>query len=641
MISLVMCTLVLCVLFRACTAAQPQAEHGVVCRLADLENAGKRQRRGGWAIEPRCTAVDLRDFVVDAEIEGRTSLDNGKPLTGAHVLERLLSALEVGAQLGTRITSLNLVGCALRDSDVHMLARVLAEDTDARRSAAVRSRGNARSRRVRQSSSSNANDFVFSNLKELHLERNQLGDIAMQLLVRALEAPKKNENNPTHLPVASAAHNVQKLRLINVRHNKLGLGGVSALLLHTAQAPESRVDTVDVRNNPAWADRALLAPLQPAGAGAGTGAGVGAEAAAALKATHAVAGEADAHLWWLQHYDRRSSKLRVRSRETKLLTGPMPVPQKQRGGVSVSASGVESKGEDRHSALNRERALAIVMMERARMHLSPAPAANPATPAASAAIVHKYAEGKGKHEDDLWNTADHAKDRQDKHATMTAFLDECYGKDAGIVDMDMNTDALASTFYRFGHGAPYDLLNADYDDLHAHLSPPFNALQIRLLLRCVCEFNYYFQEVALTERRAASEHHTAETTREIEDRQRTDEYLKVQGLSRINAQKQKNIHSDIDDSRSHSTNSHSPSQRTNSKSSGRNGERNEDNREVQYTMKREHADGRLDYTGQAGLASGVKLCESQYFRKAHQGSLPARSKTAGVNKRSSSARGEL
>ena len=145
----------------------------------------------------------------------------------------------------------------------------------------------------------------------------------------------------------------------------------------------------------------------------------------------------------------------------------------------------------------------------------------------------------------------------------------------------------------------------------------------------------------MTERRAASEHHTAETTREIEDRQRTDEYLKVQGLSRINAQKQKNIHSDIDDSRSHSTNSHSPSQRTNSKSSGRNGERNEDNREVQYTMKREYADGRLDYTGQAGLASGVKLCESQYFRKAHQGSLPARSKTAGVNKRSSSARGEL
>ena len=638
-----------------CLYATPvlaQAPDGV-CRVADLESAGKRQKRGGWAIEQRCTSVDLRDFVTDAELAGRMSETNGGPITGAYVLDKLLQALEAGAQLGARVTSLNLAGCALRDADAPMLARLLAEDTLVRRMVAVQSRGAARSRRVQQqqgkgsSGSSSSEIFVLGSLQELLLERNQLGDRAVHLLVNSLSAQKKGSGSSASRGssgVVNAAHNAGLLQRIDLRHNRLCLAGVSTLLHFAAHGSTMR--SIDLRHNPAWADRALPAAFSAsASASAASSAGTGTTVAGTGASSGS--GGADPRLWWLQHYDARSHVLRVgpTGKERVLLTGPQPAARAIRSaGTGARASSVDTSsssgadaGADSHSALRSERAVAIVARERDRLGLRLFP-----LQLANSRGLPEVGEGEGEgeqetaeqhmHEDDRWNTAAHAKDRNDKHRIMSDFLEECYAPAGPTVRTDTVIDArsLASTLYRLGHGSPHELLHADYDDLHTHLSPPLDILKIRLLLRCVCEYNYYFQEIELAERRAASEHQSVESKGELEDRHRTDQYLKVQGLSRTNAQKQKNIHSDVHNSRSHSTSTHATGQKV---ASG----------EVQYSMKRERADfrGALDYSGQAGLASGLKLCESQYFRKAHRGTPPSRPVGASSRRRSRARGDEL
>jgi len=502
------------------------------------------------------------------------------------------------------------------------------------------------------------------------------------------------------------ASNLSNLQTLSLQRNRLGVPGVSALLqllvsaAHGHVAP--RLKMLDLRINPVWADKSfaaasisastqLTAQQKQAHARAvgGTGAKAAAQAPASLE---------NALLWWTTGHSIAKSSLLVPGRSFALYTGPhqQAVTAAARAALA-NAAGAESSGgpvvmpgfADKHMTLDPQRISISInraldeaeaqqreqeILHKLQLHseqmlglksnrrvVKLSDMVNGATEGGGAIVTaaehtEHIASRSGAenekaspnplggalktHEDDVGNTRVQQLRRQRDDANMVDLLSQCF---AGVTS-EKNIRAISASLRQLGHPTPRSLLQVDVDDLAVHLEMVDPVYQ-RLLLRCLCDYNYYYEE-AVTARRIASsihqidEHAPKQLANDAEARQ-VEDFLQRSGKGRLNRQTRTRLHADVwgwDESGSAtgvSSNSVSfahvvDEMPDESKSRQGQGQEHEEEQssaasKPQYSMyRRTHRDSAnsrpdLDLTGRAGLRPGsaVRLCESQYFRKAH------------------------
>jgi len=494
------------------------------------------------------------------------------------------------------------------------------------------------------------------------------------------------------------AGNLNKLHKLSLQRNRIGVSGVSALLKIFASASHGQVapglKELDLRVNPAWADKSFIAATlalatpKPATQQQGRSRD-GGRTAAQESAENGL-------LWWVATHSPSKSALSLPGRHIVFNTGPhknivLAADAARAGGGSGSGTG-RSSGlvtadsvrvrADGHMTLDRarisisiKRALDEVEEERAeqamlqkmQLHyekvlsagargsrritkltdmVSGASERGDAIVTAAEYEEHVASTQGTDHvpvndagaalldEDDVGNTRVQQKRRQRDDAHMVDLLSQCF---AGVTS-EKNIHAISASLRQLGHPTPRSLLMVDVEDIAQRLSMIDSVYQ-RLLLRCLCDYNYYYEEAVTARRTASSLDHLDEQSPHLADEERArqlDDHRVRNGLKPVNRQTQKRLHADVwgwgeaDAVSSNSVHSYADVP----EESRSRGERNLGGAEgpgPQVTMYRrsysshlgpgkgEHAYPDLDLTGTAGLLAGsaVRLCESQYFRKSH------------------------
>ena len=204
-----------------------------------------------------------------------------------------------------------------------------------------------------------------------------------------------------------------------------------------------------------------------------------------------------------------------------------------------------------------------------------------------------------------------------KHTFMLDFLVECFDSPGNTQSDFAKT---VSQLELLGYTSPVELVKVDYTDISVHMGG-MGSSRLRHLLRCTCEFNYYYEAIRLADIRSASKHHTAE------------EYLLP--TARFNQQTDANLHNDFHRSDSNSLNrivkvhdtrtqSQSSTDADTDADSGIDAgviadlaaKKEKMERSAQYSRPRS-AKAVLDVEAMSGLQTDIKICESQYFRKAN------------------------
>jgi hypothetical protein len=582
-------------LFLCCSAER-------VCRLRDLEANGKN---AGWKLDQSCTVIDLEDVVVESEVNGLHGID-GKPFTAKLVLERLFGALHSGSQLGSQIQRLNLAGCGLRDSNVLILARILAEDTKERR---IMSNQRRVIRDKRNDNSYKRHEMVFGNLVDLNLERNKFTDNGINKLFSILSGDKTSVDSTESIITNNLPQNMARLASISLRHNDIGITGVDNVLKWSSISG-IHVKHIDLRDNrKAWNNRFTKVALDVVAT---------TKVVSTTRNMQAFLKDTDPRLHWVSNYDLHTNTLN--KGRIKVLIGPIPRTSRQKEQIDMNNQ------KDSHRTLRTDVVLGLVHDELRYEYGDDTDLLEDSLTDAidtSNMDINNFpiiVGDKGSlHVDDVGNTVKHSIDRKRKEGLMNRFLNECFNdvnknsllsnekQPLAIPGMEDTTEA-ALILNRLGHGTPRALLSVDYDDLRTHL-PLLSTLHYRYFLRCICEYNFYYEEMLIILQKTSSIDHHDDTQDEIDIRKSMDHYLKRNGKNRINAQISPNIHNDIH------TRSSSSISTINKQYSNKN------QIKLQLSKYRNLSSKiQLDTSGTAGMVSGNSLsgkdiCATQYYRK--------------------------
>ncbi len=644
----------------------------VLCRFEDLASASKNP--GNWIIPSRCTIIDLSDFMAhEVEMEGKLE-PNGVPYTSASLLNALLAALERSWGGSARIVELNLSGCAISNEDVPTLLNILSENT-------FRAQRDffENSRRPRGAEANR--HTLLSYLHTLRLDNNLLGDSGMESIAAAFGISLAMENLPlksgnrgiqlpqTMLPVAPAGgakaprewllSNLRQLQRLSLERNNIGVHGISALL-KTLQNHDifPQLEYLDMRLNPVWRDRSYV--------------------------TYARNEElASPHLWWARMHSVYSQQLTLGTRRSinlasgphrKALTEPLAASSETNFNIPQ-----RPLVQDGHATLDRRRTLTAIkialqesqeeielgkddvtttVMDARVSNSVPNDSADtkrvPESPPKGSAFSLAQAD-EPLHEDYIGNTPMEQQKRRRDDTQMVELLQQCF---MGVADAPTVRD-LSVRLRRLGHPNPRALLAVDLDDLHGALNNT-RPSHIRMLLRCLCEYNFYYEETLAAKRAADSAHHVDELGPNAHNEdivRQLDEYRARNGLELVNWQTQPRLHADVWGWTSGSSGGvgrsgaaseeESSGDRVGSRISSNSVHaylRDLDERELQanyieggarpgiarpsddfpqYNMYRQtdlkSTFPKLDMHGNAGLRGDatVRICETPYFRKSH------------------------
>jgi len=611
---------------------------------------------------------------------------------------------------GARIRVLDLSGCGLHDADIPLLLNVLSENTHTAIINAHQAARNPRSAQVKrftllsslQTLRLDNNHLTDACMRSI---ATCLGVDASTSIEPSNSRLQKVASNPVFSGTAVGgkkapgewlASNLLTLHTLSLQRNRLGVPGVSALLKILASnaygmiAP--RLKVLDLRVNPVWADKSFVAasvafsaravPVRLQAQAQVVGRGRAAEAAISPE---------NALLWWAAGHSIAEDSLLLAGRPITFYTGPhkqvvmaaartavengaesvpVPVPvaadghmtlDPQRISISINRALDERDEEQRERdtlrklQLHSEQALGL---KNGRRVVKLSDMVNSATEGGDAIVTeaehmeHIASQGIDEvpltrdgapvtHADDVGNTRVQQRRRRRDDAHMVDLLSQCF---AGVTT-EKNIHAISASLRQLGHPTPRSLLMVDADDMSAHLDM-IDPVYRRLLLRCVCDYNFYYEE-AVTARRIASSIHQIDEQAprrgvEEDEARQVDDFLLRSGRGRLNGQTRERLHADVwgwDESRSGSgvsSNSvhsyaHVLDAQTLGPQTGGDMEQGHgqwdptDATRPQYTLYRqtyrdsESSRPALDLTGRAGLWTGsaARLCESQYFRKSH------------------------